>query len=622
MKLPDIEPDRSPKITRVFALRIFAQYRHEIPQLLAAIILILLSVLFTLWQPLILRDVVDRATTGGEFSQLALAAALLVLFPVISAGLNVAHSRVLGKVSANTAFDLRNAVYSHMQRLPYRMYVHAPPGEINYRLSGDINQTSYIIQHAFPEGLTNLMRLGGTLAIMFFLEWRLSLAAMLAVPVLAWVARKRNHAAHKISLNTMQAGAALSLQVAETTHPGGILSVRIFNRLQHEIERYVDLNRQVRNLEISQNNLNANIVVLSSGIAAVGTALVYAVGGLLVLENAFSIGTVIAFVSYLAGLYAALQGLSRLPQGVTQALIGYQRVFELLDLESEDPGPARPDLPTRAHGYLAFEQVTFQFDDSIPLRETARPWSVRMMGQSTRPVRAKQSTENALTEISFKVIPGQMIAIVGPSGAGKSTIFNLIPRLYEPNRGQITLDGHDLRDLPLEWLRAQISLVSQGIYIAPGTLRDNLRYAKPQARDDELHTALKQANLADWAESLPHGLETFLGQGGARLSGGERQRLAIARALLKNTPLLLLDEATSHLDSLNESLLQEALFRIRQDRATLVIAHRLSTVHDADEILVLDGGRIMERGKHSDLLTQSGLYAHLYEKQFAIGDKE
>ncbi|MCG2788311.1 MAG: ATP-binding cassette domain-containing protein, partial [Anaerolineae bacterium] len=201
-------------------------------------------------------------------------------------------------------------------------------------------------------------------------------------------------------------------------------------------------------------------------------------------------------------------------------------------------------------------------------------------------------------------------------GAGKSTIFNLIPRLYDPNQGEIRLDGEDIRNLPLEWLRQQLSLVSQGIYVAPGTLRDNLRYAKPHASDDELRTALKQANLAEWAESLPHGMETFLGQAGSRLSGGERQRLAIARALLKNTPLLLLDEATSHLDSINESLLQDALFRVRQERATLVIAHRLSTVHDAEEILVLEHGKIVERGIHKSLLAQKGLYANLYEKQF------
>ncbi len=620
--LPIVEPERIPPLTRGFILRLSKWYRPQAVRLLLAALIVFLTVALTVVQPLILRDVIDRATTGGDFSQLALAAALLVLLPVLSAGLNVAHNRILGTASANVTFSLRNAVYSHLQHLPYQMYVHAPPGEINARLSGDIQQTTNIIQRTFPDGLSSLLRLVGTLAVMFALEWRLSLAAILAAPLLAWVARKRNYAARKMSLNAMQANAALGLQVGETTSPGGILSMRLFNRLQYEWDRYFALNRQVRDLEVNQNNLNANLVVLTSAIAAIGTALVYAVGGLLILGNAFTIGTVIAFVAYLGGLYSTMQSLSSLPQGVALALVGYQRVFELLDLESEDPGPTRSDLPERARGELVFSNVTFRFNDEVPLRETARPWSVRMMGQSAQPVNPQQAAENALEDITFSVSPGRMVAIVGPSGAGKSTIFNLIPRLYDPNQGEIRLDGKDIRNLPLEWLRQQVSLVSQGIYIAPGTLSDNLRYAKPHASDDELRAALKQANLAEWVESLPHGLETFMGQAGSRLSGGERQRLAIARALLKNTPLLLLDEATSHLDSINESLLQEALFRVRLERATLVIAHRLSTVHDADEILVLDHGKIVERGIHENLLAQRGLYANLYEKQFMPGEKD
>ncbi|MCG2784737.1 MAG: hypothetical protein L6461_06490, partial [Anaerolineae bacterium] len=418
MNLPNIEPERIPKITRAFASRILDKYRAESARLLIAVFLIVIAVLSTIWQPLILRNVVDRATAGGDFSQLALAAALLVLLPVLSAGLNVAQSRVLGVVSANVTFNLRKTVYNHLQRLPYRMYVHAPPGELNFRLSGDIHQTTNIVQHAFPEGLASLLRLAGTLIVMFILEWRLSLAAMLAVPLLAWVARKRNYAARKMSINAMQANAALGLQVAETTHPGGVLSVRLFNRLQQELDQYAARNRQTRDIEIDQNNLNANIVVLSSGIAAIGTALVYAVGGLLVLENAFTIGTVIAFVAYLGGLYAALQNLARLPQGLSLALVGYQRIFELLDLETEDPGPIRHGLPPRARGELVFSNVTFQFNDEVPLRETARPWSTRLMGQSVQPVNPQEASENALEDITFNVSPGKMVAIVGPSGAG------------------------------------------------------------------------------------------------------------------------------------------------------------------------------------------------------------
>ena len=620
MSIPSIEPERIPQLKREFLLRIMAWYRPYGLRILAATLFILLGVGFTVAQPLILRNLVDQATRGSDFTQLALAAALLVLLPVLSAALGVIQQRLTGLVSANVQFDLRNTVYEHLQHLPYRMFVHAPPGEINARLSGDIQQTNQIIIQTFPDGTTNLLRLIGTLAAMFVLEWRLTLAALLVLPLLGWISRKRNYTARKLALNNMQANTALGIQIGETTTAGGVMSVRLFNRVRHEINHFRALSAQLRSMEIAQNNLLANNIIWGSTIAALGTAAVYAAGGLLVFGGGFTIGTVIAFVAYLGGLYAALQSLLRLPQGLALSLTAYQRIFELLDLETESPGPARNDPPTRAYGELAFERVTFRFNDAVPLRETARPWSMRLMGQSAQATATEQ--QNALENISFTVRPGCMVAIVGPSGAGKSTIFNLIPRFYDPDQGQIRLDGQDLRELPVEWLRQQVGLVSQGIYIAPGTLGDNLRYANPNATDEELFSALKAANLEDWVVNLPHGLETFLGQAGARLSGGERQRLAIARAILKDAPLLLLDEATSHLDSINESLLQDALFRVRQERTTLVIAHRLSTVHDADEILVLDHGKIIERGVHQQLLAQNGLYAHLYEKQFVREDKD
>jgi ATP-binding cassette subfamily B protein len=616
MTSPTLEPERIPVLKRAFVQRILRELQPYWARLAFTTLFILLGTVFTVIQPLILRSLIDEAgRRSNDMLRLGTIAGFLVLLPVLAALLGVIQRRITGAISADMQFDLRNRIYAHLQKLPYRMYVHSPPGEFNNRLSVDTQQTNQMILRTLPDATSNALRLVGSFIAMFSLEWRLTLAALAILPLAAWIARKRNYATRKVNLHTMQVHSALGLQVGETTQASGIMNMRLFDRGPYELERNKTLSNQVREAELLNNNLMAGNIVSSSVIIAIGTALVYAIGGLLVFSGNFTLGAVVAFVAYLNGLYTALQSLMSLPQSMALALIGYERIFELLDLPLEDPGPTRADLPKRANGNLCFENVTFQFDDEVPLRATARPWSINLMGQSGT-AQSDRPQANALENIQFSVSPGHMIAIVGPSGAGKSTIFNLIPRFYDPNLGQITLDGQDLRNLPLEWLRKQISLVSQGIHIIPGTLADNLRYAQPNANDTSLHNALKAANLYEWAISLPHGLDTFMGQSGARLSGGERQRLAIARALLKDTPILLLDEATSHLDSINEEALQDALFRIRQNRSTLVIAHRLSTVHDANEILVLDHGKVRERGTHQTLLAHNGLYAQLYKTQF------
>jgi ATP-binding cassette, subfamily B, bacterial len=420
MKLPNIEPERIPKLSSKFVGRILIWYQPYRWRILLGGAFILAGIGFTVAQPLVLRNVVDQAAAGSDFNQLARAALLLVMLPVLAALLGVIQQRVLGSISADIHFDLRNHVYGYLQKLPYRMYVHAPPGEFNARLTGDVQHTSQLLTQTFPEGLNNGLRILISLGIMLALEWRLTLAALLVLPLVVWVARKRNYEGHKLMLNNVQLASALGMVVGETTNPGGVLSLRLFDRMQREIERYKEVSAKIRALDLAQNNLNTKNVIWGSMLAALGTAIVYAVGGLLVFGGNFSIGTLIAFVAYLGGLYAALQSLSRLPQGLALALTGYQRIFELLDLETENPGPKRDDLPERARGELRFENVTFRFNDQVPLRETARPWSVRLMGASGQAPKAEQTPKTPSKKSPSASVRGAWSPSSGRAGPAKA----------------------------------------------------------------------------------------------------------------------------------------------------------------------------------------------------------
>jgi ATP-binding cassette subfamily B protein len=580
-------------------------------------ILILLGAALTVIQPLVLKNLVDLIASKNNLYSMALAAGVLLVLPVLSSFLGVMYRRMASIVSADFLYSLRVDVYAHLQKLPYSLYVHAPPGELNARMSGDIALTTQMIERTFPDGVYGILRLFGSLLAMFVLDWRLTLASLVVMPLIGLFARARNQRLHKILQESMSVESALGLHIGETLRPLSIMNIRLFDRTQTENHRFIQLAAELRNIEKQRDFLHSENIVVSSLITALGSALVYAFGGMLVSMNIFTIGTVIAFVAYLGSLYATVQGLANLPQSMSASLLGLQRVFELLNLPTEQDVPVHPvtTLPERVAGHLVFDDVSFCFVDEVPFSTTARPWSLALMRYSAS--QSEATTLNALTNISFSVQPGQMVALVGPSGAGKSTLFNLIPRFYNPDSGSVMLDGYKIRDVPITWLRQQVGFVSQNIYLFPGTLGDNLRYANPEATQDEIDQACKQSNLAEFIASLPHGYETYVGAGGARLSGGEIQRLALARALLKRAPIMLLDEPTSHLDSLNESILRDALARVRSIHSTLVIAHRLTTVQAADLILVLDRGRIVERGKHEELLKIDGLYALLYQKQFA-----
>jgi ATP-binding cassette subfamily B protein len=437
-----------------------------------------------------------------------------------------------------------------------------------------------------------------------------------------------------IARRQMDMNAQMNAHMNETLNVSGALLVKLFNREAVEVDRFRGRAVQVRDLGIQRAVLGASFFVFLGLLSAIGTALVYGIGGYLVIRQTFTIGTIVAFGSYLGSLYASLQGLTNAPVEFSTSVVSFERVFEVIDLPQEIPNkPGAVEL-RGVQGELSFEGVTFLYavDEKGLLSDVKRYGQMHnvttvLSGEKEGQEKAisgdgagegphTQAREVALEEITFHANPGELLALVGPSGAGKTTLTYLIPRLYDPTEGCIRLDQHDLRDVTLSSLSAQIGMVTQETYLFHDTIRTNLLYARLDATQKDIEDACRAANIHDFIAGLPNGYDTIVGERGYRLSGGEKQRLALARVILKNPRILVLDEATSHLDSESEALIQEALKRVMAGRTSIVIAHRLSTILAADQILVMDRGRIVERGRHNDLLALGGVYAHLYQTQF------
>jgi ATP-binding cassette subfamily B protein len=416
----------------------------------------------------------------------------------------------------------------------------------------------------------------------------------------------------------MEYNADMSNIITETLGINGALLVKTFGRQRQEVGRFREANRNVRDIGV-RRALVGRWFFMGLGIAsAIGTALIYWAGGYLVLGGAITVGTIVAFAAYLTRLYGPISSLSNVQVEFATSMVSFERVFEYLDLPVEIQDHPEAVGLDRVAGQVRFDDVSFSY---LPDRESPG-------GNGRQPGKNGDSPEDAilpitsrqwaLRHLSFDIQPGQLVALVGPSGAGKTTITYLLPRLYDPTEGRITLDGHDLRDVAQESLAGQIGMVTQETYLFHDTVRANLLYARPNATQAELEAACQAANIHDFIAGLPDGYDTVVGERGYRLSGGEKQRLAIARVILKDPCLLILDEATSHLDSHSEALIQAALEPLLEGRTSLVIAHRLSTILKAHKILVLDEGRLVEEGTHDELLARGGLYAHLYETQFGL----
>lgn len=588
---------------------------------------ILITTALAMVVPLALRFLIDEVLIegGDDYASVNMVAIVLFITPLLSSTVLIFQRWLNASVGEGVIYDLRRTLFAHLQRMSLRFYVTTKTGELMSRLNNDVVGAQRAINETFVNFITNIITVAGVLFVMATLEWRLTLAGLIIVPLIILPARFFARRLREIIRRTMNENAKMNAMMNETLNVNGIMIIKLFGRGLSTNQQFEGRAVKVRDMGTRQAVLSSAFFALLGLVGAFGTAVVYWMGGTLVLDGELSLGTLVAFAALLNNLYAPLQSLVNAPVELASSLVSFERVFEVLDfpLEIEE----KPDaLPLESvDGHLKFEDVTFSYTAlaapqlSFVTRYRDADAAVEKKkaganGKEAAPL--SQAREKALENVSFDIQPGQLVAVVGPSGAGKTTITYLLPRLYDPTSGVIKLDGKPLQDLRLADLAQHIGMVTQETFLFHDTIRVNLQYAKPDATDAELDAACKAANIYDFIMEMPEGYDTVVGERGYRLSGGEKQRIAIARIILKNPRILVLDEATSHLDSQSEALIQAALEDVMKGRTSLVIAHRLSTILAADVILVMDRGRLVEMGKHDDLLAQNGLYAELYETQF------
>jgi ATP-binding cassette subfamily B protein len=627
--------EEKPKVTLGLMRRVLtyaAPYRWQIVGML---LLILADTALTLLMPLVIRDLIDRTIPSGDINRLILLALALLLIPGLRGGISVIQRRLNSWVGEGVIFDLRVALFSRLQRMSLRFFTNTKTGELMSRLNNDVVGAQNAISSTIVGIITNIIETAALMVVMLTMEWRLTLVSVAILPLFVLAARKLGTRLRDIARDQMDANAQMNAMMHETLNIGGALLVKLFGRSQTEVSRFGERAQRVRDLGIRRAVVGTAFFVIIGGLSAAGTALVYGMGGYYVMQKAFTIGTIVAFGSYLGNLYGALQNLTTAPVDFASSVVSFERVFEIIDLPSDIVEQPDALVLKNVKGEMTFEDVDFRYDlkDENLLSQVHRYGQMdnvkTVLSGTDKPVKNgseeepspahSQARETALEGISFRAAAGQLVALVGPSGAGKTTITYLIPRLYDPSQGRILLDGHDLRSVTLDSLSAQIGMVTQETYLFHDTIRTNLLYARLDASQAELEEACRAANIHDFIMDLSQRYDTVVGERGYRLSGGEKQRIALARVILKDPRLLVLDEATSSLDSQSEMLIQDALKRVMAGRTSIVIAHRLSTILAADQILVMDRGRIMERGTHSELLALDGVYAHLYETQFSRG---
>ncbi len=620
-----------PPITRDLIQKVWQFARPYRVQVSALLLTILVISGISLISPLLYRDLIDVAIPNRDLSRINLLALGMIGIPIINGIIGVWQRRLNAAIGEGVIFDLRQSLYQHLQRMSLRFFTETRTGELMSRLNNDVIGAQRAISNTLVSIISNFVTLIATLSIMIALEWRLTLLGLAILPLFILPARRVGKILRDLRRKSLENNAEMNATMNETLNVSGALLVKLFGREESESKRFQTHAREVRDIGVQSAVVGHWFFMLLSVVSAVGSAIVFWVGSHLVLRGEFTIGTIVAFGTYLAGMYGPLMALTNAQVQFVESMVSFERVFEVLDIPLEIVQKEDSLVLSDVEGKIQFIDVDFSYrdetDSKIGLDDVPRfSWRSdatahlkRGRSQSAE-VNEDQSGEPrwALNKINFMIEPGELVALVGPSGAGKTTATYLIPRLYDPTAGIIMLDGHNIKDLSLTSLAENIGMVTQETFLFYDTIRANILYANPDASDQQMKFASKVANIHEFISSLPDGYDTVVGERGYRLSGGERQRIAIARVVLRDPRILILDEATSSLDSLSEDLIQQAMKTVMENRTSLVIAHRLSTILAADKILVFDKGNLVQLGTHDQLMKKGGLYRTLYETQFKL----
>jgi ATP-binding cassette subfamily B protein len=602
------ESVRSQKLSAGIFRRIARFARPYRRMLVVFLVLIVVDALLSAANPLIYRAIIDDGILTHRSSVVVELALLLGLLALSDVVLSLWQRWISARVGEGLIFDMRTQVFAHFQRMPIAFFTRTQTGALVSRLNNDVLDAQQAFTDTFSSVLGNVIGVAITLTAMMLLSWQITLVALALLPIILLPARWVGRRIQAITRESYNLNAKMISMMTERFNVAGALLVKLFGEPMREIQSFEEKAGRVRDIGVTQAMYTRVFMAAILLVASLATALVYGWGGVLAADGALQVGTVVALTAYLNRLYAPLTALSNVQVDIMTALVSFDRVFEVLDLKpmvADKPGavPIPEGLAT-----IEFDHVNFSYP---------RAEEVSLASLESVAVLDQAPSQEVLHDVSFTVQPGKLVALVGPSGAGKTTISHLIPRLYDVRSGAIRINGLDLRDATMESIHRAVGVVTQDAHLFHDTIGANLRYAKPDATNEEFLEALRAAQILPLVESLPAGLDTVVGDRGYRLSGGEKQRIAIARLLLKAPRIVVLDEATAHLDSESERAVQLALQTALAGRTSVVIAHRLSTVRNADLILTISGGRIVERGTHTELLVAGGLYAELYRTQFA-----